>query len=218
MNDALTIQVSAFVDGELPENETELLLRRLSQDAALRQLVAQYLAVGRAIRHEREVPGMADLRWRIAQTLGEEQPIESVSASGRRRSRWLKPAAGFAIAASVAAMAVIGLRGLEGPSTDSRESMQAAVSKDGAYTQPSPAGVMSGPPSDTLMQYYVRHGETSADLGPNGILTRLVTLELRRGKLVEVEPTRTATGSTPASEENGPGDEPDDGDDNDNDE
>ena len=39
MNDALKIQISAFVDGELPENESELLLRRLSQDIALRQQV-----------------------------------------------------------------------------------------------------------------------------------------------------------------------------------
>ena len=30
------MQVSAFVDGELPENEAELLVRRLSQDALLR--------------------------------------------------------------------------------------------------------------------------------------------------------------------------------------
>lgn len=210
MNDALRMQVSAFVDGELPENETELLLRRLSQDAALRQLVAQYLAIGRAIRREREVPGMADLRLRVASALGEEQPIEAVPAAGPRRSRWLKPAAGLAIAASVAAMAVIGLRGLESPSTGARESMQAAVPEKAGYTQPSPAEVTSPRPSDTLMQYYVRHGETSADLGPNGILTRLVTLELRHGELVEVEPTRTTDQSITSAEDDDRGNEPDD--------
>jgi hypothetical protein len=37
-----------------------------------------------------------------------------------------------------------------------------------------------------LTQYYLSHGATSADLGANGILTRLVTLELREGELVEV--------------------------------
>jgi negative regulator of sigma E activity len=44
------MQVSAFVDGELPENEAELLVRRLSQDAVLRQQVAEYLAIGRIRR------------------------------------------------------------------------------------------------------------------------------------------------------------------------
>ena len=37
MNDAIKMQISAFVDGELPDNECELLLRRLSHDAELRQ-------------------------------------------------------------------------------------------------------------------------------------------------------------------------------------
>ena len=40
MNEALKMQISAFIDGELPENEAELLLRRLNQDAAMRQQVA----------------------------------------------------------------------------------------------------------------------------------------------------------------------------------
>ena len=37
MNDGIKMQISAFVDGELPDNEAELLLRRLSQDLDLRQ-------------------------------------------------------------------------------------------------------------------------------------------------------------------------------------
>lgn len=210
MNDALRMQVSAFVDGELPENETELLLRRLSQDAALRQLVSQYFAIGRAIRREREVPGMVELRGRIASALGEEQPIESVPASGPRRARWLKPVGGLAIAASVAAMAVVGLRSLEEQPGAGRDTLQASVPETVPYTQPTPAEVTPAAPSETLMQYYLRHGETSADLGPNGILTRLVTLELRHGELEEVEPSR----STISVDGNGRGNESDD-DDND---
>ena len=50
MNEALRLQVSAYVDGELPDNETELLMRRLSQDQVLRELVADYLRIGRLIR------------------------------------------------------------------------------------------------------------------------------------------------------------------------
>lgn len=215
MNDALRMQVSAFVDGELPENETELLLRRLSQDPALRQLVAQYLVIGRAVRREREIPGMGELRGRIGQALGEEQPIETVAAAEPRRARYLKPAAGIAIAASVAALAVIGLRALEEEPAGGPEVMQASVTDDGAYTQPRPTEVLLARPSETLMQYYLRHGETSADLGPNGILTRLVTLELRHGELVDVEPTRTTTRSTESAEDAGRGTEPDAGDDND---
>ncbi len=193
MNDALRMQVSAFVDGELADNETELLLRRLSQDAALRQLVAQYLAIGRAVRGEREIPGMTDLRGRIAAALGEEQPIEAAPPDRGQRSRWLRPVAGVAIAATVAGLALISLQTQQ---VDRTVPSPAAVATDRpaaqGYTEPSPfEAVSTQPASETLRQYYVRHGETSSDLGPNGILTRFVTLELRRGELVEIEPGAT---------------------------
>ena len=64
MNEAIRMQVSAFVDGELPENEAELLVRRLSQDAVLRQQVAEYLAIGRIMRGEYSVQGSDVLRER----------------------------------------------------------------------------------------------------------------------------------------------------------
>ena len=66
MNDAIKMQISAFVDGELPENEAQLLLRRMSQDRQLRQQAATYLMIGRSLRGERSVAGMTTLRERIS--------------------------------------------------------------------------------------------------------------------------------------------------------
>jgi hypothetical protein len=43
-----------------------------------------------------------------------------------------------------------------------------------------------------LIQYYLSHDATSRDLGANGILTRLVTLELREGELVAADPDADA--------------------------
>ena len=62
MNEAIRMQVSAFVDGELPENEAELLVRRLSQDADLRRQVSEYLAIGRIMRGEYSLQGSDALR------------------------------------------------------------------------------------------------------------------------------------------------------------
>lgn len=189
MNDALKMQISAFVDGELPENESELLLRRLSQDAALRNQADQYLRIGRLIRRERDVPGIGDLRKRIATALG-EQPGEVPAPAEQSRRRLLKPAAGLAIAASVAVVALIGLRQAEipgAPEVANRNAVATPPTQQVAgYTEPLPEDVLSGRPSDMLTQYYLSHGATSAELGANGILTRLVTLELREGELVEV--------------------------------
>jgi negative regulator of sigma E activity len=187
MNDALKMQISVFVDGELPENESELLLRRLSQDATLRTQVAQYLRIGRLIRREREIPRMDELRKRIAMALG-EQPDETPARPEQSRRRLLKPAAGFAIAAAVAVVALVGLRQTDTPGAlEPAESVAALQpSPVPGYTEPLPADALAQRPGDMLTQYYLSHGATSADLGANGILTRLVTLELREGELVEV--------------------------------
>jgi hypothetical protein len=194
MNDALKMQISAFVDDELPQNETELLLRRLSQDATLRRQVAQYLQIGRLIRREREVPGIGELRNRIATALG-EQPVDVPARPDTPRSRLMKPAAGLAIAASVTVVALFGLRQVEVPNSgelaeQNPVTLRTSAEQAPGYTEPLPEEALDGQPGEMLMQYYLSHGATSADLGANGILTRLVTLELREGELVEVPPNR----------------------------
>jgi len=211
MNDALKMQISAFVDDELPQNERELLLRRLSQDATLRGQAAQYLQIGRLIRREREVPGMGELRNRIAAALG-EQPVDIPVKPNNSRKRLMKPAAGLAIAASVAVVALVGLRQVEVPgagesAAESPATLMTSSKQAQGYTEPLPEEALAGQPGEILMQYYLSHGATSADLGANGILTRLVTLELREGELVEVPakgPKAAAEAPEGASGENVP--------------
>ena len=191
MNDAIKIQLSAFIDGELPENESELLLRRLSQDAALRKQAAEYLQIGRAMRGEHDLPGMNHLRGRIAAALGEEQVTEVID-SGLKSSRFVRPLAGVAIAASVAVAALVGLRqiggvGEAGLGDDSADFAAVAIDDSSMYTEPLANNLASDAPSDRVAQYYRQHEQRSAGMGSN-ILTRLVTLELREGKLVEIEP------------------------------
>jgi negative regulator of sigma E activity len=193
MNDALKMQISAFVDGELPENEAELLMRRLNQDAAMRHQVAQYLAIGRHIRRDVELPGMVALRGRIAVALGEDSVPAAQSLTGNR-SRFFKPALGFAVAASVAILAVVGLRQSVLPEADliAPAVLHAGNDNVQAMTQPPANSADSAVLSEELRQMYRRHNATSADFGANGIITRLVTLELQGGELVEINPENRA--------------------------
>ena len=121
MNDALRMQISAFVDGELPENESELLLRRLSQDIELRNLVEDYMRIGQGLRGDSTVPGMESLRGRIAESLGEDARLQPAvpAATG---SRFVKPIAGFAVAASVAVVAIFALQQTGEPTAAGGES------------------------------------------------------------------------------------------------
>ena len=78
MNDAIKMQISAFVDGELPDAEADLLLRRMSQDATLRKQAAEYLEIGRAMRGEAAAPGVDRLQERIAAALDKPLQISPV--------------------------------------------------------------------------------------------------------------------------------------------
>jgi negative regulator of sigma E activity len=199
MNEALGLQVSAYVDGELPDSETELLMRRLSQDQGLRELVADYLRIGRLIRRDREVPGMQTLRGRIQAALG-EQPAEVAEPAAPPANRFLRPVAGLAIASVVAAVALLGLRQVDVPGAQPavESAPNATVAANAGYTEPQPSEVLNDRPSELLMQYYLSHDATSRDLGANGILTRFVTLELREGELVPADPARSV--AAPADE------------------
>lgn len=184
MNDALKMQISAFVDGELPENESELLLRRLSQDAAMRRQVEQYLSVGRLMRREHELPSMATLRGRIAASLGDDAVAPSeVRAS--QSAKFVKPVAGFAIAASVAALALFGLRQTNLPD----DAIVPAATESVVRTSPGitePA--IDALTDDRLLEMHRWHADAANVFGTNSSRTQLVTLELRDGKLVEIEP------------------------------
>lgn len=186
MSDALKAQISAFVDGELPDNESELLLRRLSQDAALRAQVDQYMAIGRLIRQDAEVPGMDDLRDRIAATLDDEVVPAQAHEQEQQRvvgSRFMTPATGVAVAATVAALALVGLSQLDA-SIDADLAGAVAI----AYTEPAVEQALANQPNQQLLEYIRRHGDSSSDLGTSGTLTRMVMFELREGELVEIEP------------------------------
>ncbi len=185
MNDALRMQISAFIDGELPENESELLLRRLSQDAALRQQVSRYLDIGRLMRQDREVPGMDQLRGRIAAVLGDE--IEARDDEQKVvGSALMTPSTGVAVAATVAALALVGLSQLEAPGDPMLQRAVAIDDGPAAYTEPDISRALAEQPSEMLLQYHVSHGDSSPGLGPIGIRTRVISLESQ--ELIEVEP------------------------------
>ena len=163
------MQISAFVDGELPDNESELLLRRLSQDAAMRQQVAQYLQIGRLIRRDQELPGMDRLRGRIAAALGDEAlpPAEHKETVA---STLMTPVAGIAVAAIVAAVALFSLGQLSGPA-DPVLRDAVAIDSAPAYTEPSAEQVLINAPTERQLEYLRRHSDSD-------ILTRMANFEV----------------------------------------
>jgi len=179
MNDAIRMQISAFVDGELPDNEADLLLRRMSQDAELWQKVAEYLAIGRALRGESFVPGVDRIHERVSAEI-DHKPFEEVTeVDGKPARNSIRPLAGAAVAATVALLAIFGLQqtiGVDDADTTTGEGTIA--DNDMGYAVPRPI-------DDQLRQYYLSHGATATENGANGINSRFVTLRMNEEALDE---------------------------------
>jgi len=187
MNDAIKTQLSAFVDGELADNEADLLVRRLSQDSGLRQQVAEYMAIGRAMRGQPAIPGGDSLRERVLAELG-DKPVEAAGPEpARARPAIWRPVGGVAVAAGVAMIALVGLQRSGTPDADGFGTADAAraPADDTAYTVPADTG-------DALSQYFLSHGATSSALGANGINARLVSVRLRESEVAEEEAATAA--------------------------
>jgi negative regulator of sigma E activity len=178
MNEGIRMQVSAFVDGELPENEAELLLRRMSQDVELRQEVAEYLAIGRLMRAEPGFAGTDRLHERIAAAIDDRPADAGDSADVTTASRAVRPLAGIAIAATVALVAIFALQQTPGVDELPAEAPLPAV-----------ADVVPNidAQQERQRQYFLNHAETSSQFGANGMNSRVVTLRFSEDVTPEME-------------------------------
>ncbi len=188
MNDQIRMQISAFVDGELPDAEADLLLRRMSQDAELRKKAAEYLDIGRAIRGEASVRGIERLQERVAASIDDKPLADEEVAAEAPAGRSMRPLIGVAVAASVALIAIFGLQITPGVDTANEVGSDSAIAEiveDPGYTVPQPV-------DEQLKQFYLSHGASSSELGANGMNTRLVSLRFSQEVLPEEEVEDTA--------------------------
>ena len=108
MSDRIKEQLSAFVDGQLPDAERELLERRLDSDDELRGTWQRYHLIRDAMREDLPEyisrPSDTDYLGHEKVHVSDHAPVDHGLLH-----RIAKPAAGFAIAASVAMLAVVGV-------------------------------------------------------------------------------------------------------------
>ncbi len=186
MNDAIKMQLSAFVDDELPDNESELLLRRISQDAELRAEVANYLSIGRVMRNDSGLAGADRLHERVLAALDSGNPDTEQRDTDLPKRRSIRPLAGVAAAAVVAVAAIVALQwsAVEPAAVESPAVAEAA----GGETVPSVDAQQ-----ERQRRLLENHRQASSALGANGINTRLVTLEF--SDVVEVDPEEDEDGN-----------------------
>jgi sigma-E factor negative regulatory protein RseA len=107
MTDRIKEQLSTFLDGELPEQETALLLKRLEREDELRGALSRYSLIGAVLRNDGDVPAARQVAARVSAAIAKEPLRVSAFVRLPRRDTLLRSLAGLAIAASVAFGAVL---------------------------------------------------------------------------------------------------------------
>jgi len=186
MSEQIREQVSAFLDGELPNSEMELLLKRLTRDAELRQSFGRYALIGETLRGASRTSFSRGFATRINRAIDGEPVTPGFGATRARQSRWWKPVAGTAVAAGVAAVAVIALQQrAEAPGVRARaplvaQSLQLAQPKEAiSYTVPAaaPTEAPAMVPAARFTSYVFAHSKYSVGLGQSNLLSALLSEE-----------------------------------------
>lgn len=111
MADKTGEQLSALVDGECELSEQEWMLTRLTRDADLKVRWQRYHMVSDAMKNNLPAAINTGFADRIRQVIDDDSPPLRTSTSEISPSfSWYKPVTGFALAASVATVAVVGLQ------------------------------------------------------------------------------------------------------------
>jgi sigma-E factor negative regulatory protein RseA len=190
MSEQIREQVSAFLDGELPNSETELLLKRLTRDGELRESFGRYALIGEAIRGTSRGVLTKGFAGRINFAIDGEPVPANGQAAHAREPRWWRPFAGIAVAAGVAAVAVVALQhravapalrvgtALTALNTAPAQTIPATVptSREAiSYTVPamSPASAVGLAPA-RLTNYVFAHSRYSSGLAQRGVLADML--------------------------------------------
>jgi sigma-E factor negative regulatory protein RseA len=189
MSEQIREQVSAFLDGELPDSESELLLKRLSRDAELREAFGRYALIAEVVRSPNGGPLSRGFAAGVNRRIdGEPAMVVNLPQASRSR-RWWRPLAGAAVAAGVAAIAVVSLeRRADVPALTAANQPAAAATVTAvrtsaavrpreavSYTVPAaaPEGI-AAMPAARLTNYVFAHSKYSSALGQRNVLSGLI--------------------------------------------
>jgi sigma-E factor negative regulatory protein RseA len=216
MDEERDSQLAAMFDDELAPAECELLARRLARDPALRRQWGRYAVMSAALRGEHGKLLHSRLASRVAVAISLEPAFGANLAGARRTQRWLRPAVGAGVAASVALGAIMLLRYQSGvaPGSITASGVNPAVATATArlaapsvaladrarepesYVVPAAPGTGAhAMPAAQLANYVVAHSEFSTPLGRRNLLSALVVNEAPGSEQAAPQPAQDGQGS-----------------------
>jgi sigma-E factor negative regulatory protein RseA len=177
MTDQIREQLSALLDGELPRDEMDLLMRRLEKDPELRRTFGSYALIGETLRAPGGRIAAPSFAARVSAAIDEATPIVEKTSSTRsgkaiQASRhvalWKRPMVRTALAASAAATAVLLFR----PDVTPVAEIEATPANTFAMSaSPTPAQ------SQRLAGYLVAHSQFSTPMVRRNVLSSLLAAD-----------------------------------------
>jgi sigma-E factor negative regulatory protein RseA len=196
MSEQIREQVSAFLDGELPSTETELLLKRLTRDGELRESFGRYALIGEALRGSKHTLLTRGFASRVNLAIDGEPVTAANTAAATRGARWWRPFAGIGLVAGVAAVAIVavqqrsmtvpGVASLQAPGVAmiarptapppaTAPAVLASNHEALSYTVPETSTEpLAAPQAGRLTNYMFAHSKYSYGLGQRGVLADLL--------------------------------------------
>ncbi len=166
--------LSALADGELQGRELERALDALQHDPELQASWQHYHLIRDSVSSNLDEAMDLQLHSRISAAIADEPTI---LAPRRQHRPWLKQAAGLAIAASVTAIAIIGVQNMNSVTPQPTVAPLAAKQD---YIRIEPTLVAAGPEKsrekadegrdNAITPYLVEHNEFANNRGMQGVL------------------------------------------------
>jgi sigma-E factor negative regulatory protein RseA len=192
MNDQTKQHISSLMDGEISRETSRFLVRRLGSDDELSATWARYHLIRDCLRYQEGRFTGEDLCSRVSSAL-ENEP----NKSGRKLPlSWLKPAAGMAIAASVALLAVVsvGQRQMEPNASPAgfADTAQAEAFVTPQSLSPTSVTQQASLSGDSRMNsYLLRHYQAAGSAGGKGFVA-LVPIVTKRSATETPDPEEQA--------------------------
>ncbi len=163
--------LSCLMDGEISKDTGRFLVRRLGSDSELRATWTRYHVIRDCLRHHEGNLAGDEFSGKVqAALLDDVSPAVTRSLS----AKWLKPVSGFAIAASVALMAIVTVDPTQSPLTAPADglvessALESFVSTEtGLGFRPVSQAVNMSP---RINSYLLRHNQVAGFAGGKGFV------------------------------------------------
>lgn len=165
-------KLSAFVDGELEPAELQDMMGHAPRDSGLGKIWARYHLIRDVIRNDLgalAAPGMVE---GVSQQLAQEPTVLVPRTRSKTRSRITRMVTGMALVASVAAVALIGVRMLNPvESTESQQFAQRIEPEKFIRTGTTRWTSVPEDVENNLNLYLVQHSEFTPVSNMNGVIS-----------------------------------------------